>query len=370
MKLTCLISDVKAGIALIHGSIAPEKSGPPNVLLRAGEAGLELAATDYLTHVEVPVSAKVRADGGALVLLDTLRRWIEGMPEGPLEMEVKGYNLHLTTADTQARIAGIPPDDFHPMVKDEDVRGPLHMEGMDLVRAITGVAYATARESDKPATMCVHLVPCADGGRLWLEALNGFQLARAWLPAQGEWCPSATIPISTLTRVARVLESGDTSIEVGPRSVLLRQKGVALRLRQSDATMPDIDKVLERSGVLEGWSTRATVDSKPLVAGLETVATLADEHRIAKGTRTVVLTIGGNAITISAAGQAGDARLALAAETVGPERKLKVSANMLAEGVRASGGERIILELPPTNRLMVLRVPDLDTWSGVQMLME
>lgn len=201
MDLTAATSVLAAAAADV-ARLLPSRSFDPllsGVLVTAGAAGVELAATDRERSVRLRRAAVVHGDGSVLVpghpLAETLRAL--DVPEVRLTVE----NARLAVRTPRARFAlPVLELDLHPGVPAAPALAG-RAAGRPLLRALAAVAGAASKDDALPLFSGVRVR--AVGDSLRLVATDRYRLAVAELPWRAAGGIDVLLPGALATEIAR-----------------------------------------------------------------------------------------------------------------------------------------------------------------------
>jgi DNA polymerase-3 subunit beta len=201
MDLTAATSELAAAAADV-ARLLPSRSFDPvlsGVVLTAGPAGVELAATDRERTVRLHRAATTHVDGQVLVpgrpLAETLRAL--DVPEVRLTVE----NARLAIRTPRGRFALPVLDlDLHPGVPQPPVLAG-RAAGRPLLRALVAVAGAASKDDALPLFSGVRVRSVGDALRL--VATDRYRLAVAELPWQAAGEVDVLVPGSLAVEIGR-----------------------------------------------------------------------------------------------------------------------------------------------------------------------
>jgi DNA polymerase-3 subunit beta len=363
---------LSAALAMVSRATNARSTLPvlANVLLEAGGDGqLSVKSTNLEIAIVCRIPCLVTEPGAFTLPARQLADWL-ALQAGQLVVEDGrlGASLTLKVGRNQATIKGIGADEF-PTVDDTLPSDAARLETSALVRLASRTAYASADDDTRPALTSVLI--STDGAKVHGVATDGYRLAQAF--EAGDLALSdglgVLVPADTLAQVAR-LAGKSTSVQVAllPGRILFGfthdDVEITLISQLIDARFPNYQAIVPKSRELE-----ASVDSAALLAGLKVVAPFGGKDRDARLLRLSVWPerielrsqdseIGDALATVDATVVAtGDAPMNMDGRTT-PLLEIGLSGKWLAEGVAASGAERVALEFTDAKRAMSLRPVD------------
>jgi DNA polymerase-3 subunit beta len=274
-------------------------------------------------------------------------------PEGTEQVE-------LTSLSGSYQMRGMPAEDFPdlPLVQSGQ---PIRLEAEALVKGLRATLFASSGDEAKQLLTGVHLRLDAEG--LECAATDGHRLAVLRLAhgaqaseADGEREPFAvTVPARSLRELERLL-SGRQSEEplalfCDRGQVVFLWADQVLTSRSLDGTYPNYRQLIP-----ESFSRTIQVDRRALIAGLERVAVLADQHNNVVKLSTEA---GSGQLLIQADAQdVGSGSEALAAEINGEPIEIAFNVRYLLDGLKAMAADQVVLHCNAPTTPAVLRAAD------------
>lgn len=212
------------------------------VLIRGGEDGLDLTATDLDLTIQAHVGAQV-TDPASIVLparylLDIVRR----LPGEEVEIEVKDTKAIVHSGASRFTLNGVSIRAFPDIPRVSGATVVLPADALrDLLRR---TAFATATDESRPILTGVHLQ--GGGDTLRATATDGFRVAVAnRAGASLGRAVSVVVPGRVLAEVERVLPAeGDVTVVLSERAVAFEVGPVRVIGRLLDGSYPDILSLL------------------------------------------------------------------------------------------------------------------------------
>jgi DNA polymerase-3 subunit beta len=367
MKLVCSQSELSSSLQLVSRAVASRPTHPvlANVLLTAdaGTGRLSLTGFDLNLGIQTSLSASVEASGAITLPARLLGEIVSRLsadspitlasPEGTEQVE-------LTSLSGSYQMRGMPAEDFPdlPLVQSGQ---PIRLEAEALVKGLRATLFASSGDEAKQLLTGVHLRLDAEG--LECAATDGHRLAVLRLAhgaqaseADGEREPFAvTVPARSLRELERLL-SGRQSEEplalfCDRGQVVFLWADQVLTSRSLDGTYPNYRQLIP-----ESFSRTIQVDRRALIAGLERVAVLADQHNNVVKLSTEA---GSGQLLIQADAQdVGSGSEALAAEINGEPVEIAFNVRYLLDGLKAMAADQVVLHCNAPTTPAVLRAAD------------
>lgn len=365
MKLTISrlgLGDITAHAA--NGVPATAEASKPvlaGMRLEAASGHLTAWATDYNTTFRWTATAEVGEPGAVVPPAGMLRRIIDNLPAGPVEMETAGDGTLVLSGGT----AGYEM----PLLVAADYPSPPSMpdplvtfDRFTLLTAIERTAFSADPKNAEPHRAVVRIEPDMDAGTLTLIATDVFRISVTpvrWLAAEGP-VPAAYIRADLLQRWAHALKSGGgQAVTIGFAYDGTGTSVMVLRDGSKEASarcmkLPEYVNWAKASQLPEGEYLTATVDS----AGLATVARRVGTFL--PPTSPLWLTFADGEVRVATSRAEG--RVA-GADTFpvgydGPRFQAAFNAARLEEGLSAMGGRTQIVMTTATRPAFLMRVPD------------
>ncbi len=368
MKLVCSQSELSASLQLVSRAVAARPTHPvlANVLLTAdaGTGRLSLTGFDLSLGIQTSIAAEVEASGAITLPARLFGEIVARLSaDSPITLHCAegGEQVELTSISGAYQMRGMPAEDFPdlPLVQTGQ---PIRLEAEALVKGLRATLFASSSDEAKQLLTGVHLrlsghgLECAatDGHRLAVLRLShGAQVGE---PDSDDQEPFAvTVPARSLRELERLL-SGRPSVD--PLSLFCDRGQVVflwsdqvLTSRSLDGTYPNYSQLIP-----ESFSRSISVDRRALVAALERVAVLADQHN-----NVVKLTTeaGSGQLQVQADAQdVGRGSEALAAEVQGDPIQIAFNVRYLLDGLKVMASDQVVLHCNAPTTPAVLRPLD------------
>lgn len=269
--------------------IAPARGLPitSHLLLRAGEGGLEVQATDLSVYAQFRIPAEVHTPGAITLDAQRLLGFVRELPAGSVKIEgLENAHARISAGRSVAKLSGLPSSDW-PQFIDEEPLVTLALPGAALGEMIDRVIFSTAIDEIRPTLSGVLWE--TDDTRLSLVGTDGHRLAvyRADTPATAQ---RAIVPRDGMRLLRRMLDDEDIGISFGRSLVTFRADAWSLSARLIDGEFPTYSAVIPQSSTVT-----VEVDRSEIAAAVRRVSVVTSDR--AKG---IALTVGEWGITLSA----------------------------------------------------------------------
>ncbi len=273
-----------------------------NVLLRAGDGELSLAATDMDLEIVETVPATVGRPGGTTAPAHTLFDIVRKLPDGSqVELDIGGDGTILTlrAGRSQFKLSCLPVEDF-PQLSSGELKHNFSVAAADLRGLIDRTRFAISTEETRYYLNGIYLhaakskMGSLETPVLRAVATDGHRLARVEMPLPdgAEAIPGVIIPRKTVTEIRKLVDEAADRIELSLSDNKIRFgfDSVVVTSKLIDGTFPDYERVIP-----VGNDKVMEVDAKLFAAAVDRVATISTEK-----SRAVKLSLVRGALTLSA----------------------------------------------------------------------
>ena len=353
MKVVCSQSELNAALQLVSRAVATRPTHPvlANVLLTAdaGTDRLSLTGFDLNLGIQTSLAANVQTSGAitlpARLLGEIVSRLASDSPV-TLASDDGGEQVQLTSLSGSYQMRGMSADDFPelPMVESGMT---LKLEAAGLVQALKGTLFASSSDEAKQLLTGVHLrfndrsleAAATDGHRLAvLQVDDALQVAAEG--ADDESTFEVTLPARSLREVERLMNGwrseDPVSLFCDRGQVVFLAADQMVTSRTLEGTYPNYRQLIP-----DGFSRSLAMDRRGLIAALERIAVLADQHNNVVKFSTQP---DQGVVQLSADAQdVGSGSESLAAELTGDAIQIAFNVRYLLDGLKATAGDRVIL---------------------------
>ena len=354
MKVVCSQSELNAALQLVSRAVATRPTHPvlANVLLTAdaGTNRLSLTGFDLNLGIQTSLAASVETSGAitlpARLLGEIVSRLASDSPI-TLATEESGEQVQLTSLSGSYQMRGLPADDYPelPMVESGMT---LKLQPAGLVQALKGTLFASSADEAKQLLTGVHLrfnakaleAAATDGHRLAvLQVDEALQDAASASDDASEGF-AVTLPARSLREVERLMagwrSEDPVSLFCDRGQVVFLAADQMVTSRTLEGTYPNYGQLIP-----DGFNRTLALDRRGLIAALERIAVLADQHNnVVKFTSQPDEGV----VQISADAQdVGSGSESLAASLTGDAIQIAFNVRYLLDGLKAMGSERVVL---------------------------
>ena len=372
MKVVCSQAELNAALQLVSRAVATRPTHPvlANVLLTAdaGTGRVSLTGFDLNLGIQTSLAAEVESSGAitlpARLLGEIVNRLSSDSPI-TLATEESGEQIQLNSLSGSYQMRGMPADDYPELPMVESGR-TLKLQASVLVEALKGTLFASSGDEAKQLLTGVHLqfrqqaleAAATDGHRLAvLEVDNVLQdqgEASAG-PAEDEDGFAVTLPARSLREVERMMagwRSGEpVSLFCDRGQVVFLAADQMVTSRTLEGTYPNYRQLIP-----DGFTRSLGLDRRALIAALERIAVLADQHNNVVKFSTEP---DKGVVQISADAQdVGSGSESLPANLNGEALQIAFNVRYLLDGLKAMAVDRVALHCNAPTTPAVLKPED------------
>ena len=354
MKVVCSQSELNAALQLVSRAVATRPTHPvlANVLLTAdaGTNRLSLTGFDLNLGIQTSLAGSVETSGAitlpARLLGEIVSRLASDSPI-TLATEESGEQVQLTSLSGSYQMRGLPADDYPelPMVESGMT---LKLQPAGLVQALKGTLFASSADEAKQLLTGVHLrfnakaleAAATDGHRLAvLQVEDALEDAAASSDDAAEGF-AVTLPARSLREVERLMagwRSDDpVSLFCDRGQVVFLAADQMVTSRTLEGTYPNYGQLIP-----DGFNRTLALDRRGLIAALERIAVLADQHnnvvKFSSQPDEGVVHISADAQDV------GSGSESLPASLTGDAIQIAFNVRYVLDGLKAMGSDRVVL---------------------------
>jgi len=354
MKVVCSQSELNAALQLVSRAVATRPTHPvlANVLLTAdaGTNRLSLTGFDLNLGIQTSLAASVETSGAitlpARLLGEIVSRLANDSPI-TLATEESGEQVQLTSLSGSYQMRGLPADDYPelPMVESGMT---LKLQPAGLVQALKGTLFASSSDEAKQLLTGVHLrfndkaleAAATDGHRLAVLQVDDALQDSANSSDDAAEGFAVTLPARSLREVERLMagwRSDDpVSLFCDRGQVVFLAADQMVTSRTLEGTYPNYGQLIP-----DGFNRTLALDRRGLIAALERIAVLADQHnnvvKFSSQPDEGVVQISADAQDV------GSGSESLAANLTGDAIQIAFNVRYLLDGLKAMGSDRVVL---------------------------
>ena len=354
MKVVCSQSELNAALQLVSRAVATRPTHPvlANMLLTAdaGTNRLSLTGFDLNLGIQTSLAASVETSGAitlpARLLGEIVSRLASDSPI-TLATEESGEQVQLTSLSGSYQMRGLPADDYPelPMVESGMT---LKLQPAGLVQALKGTLFASSSDEAKQLLTGVHLrfndkaleAASTDGHRLAVLQVDDALQDSANSSDDAAEGFAVTLPARSLREVERLMagwRSDDpVSLFCDRGQVVFLAADQMVTSRTLEGTYPNYGQLIP-----DGFNRTLALDRRGLIAALERIAVLADQHnnvvKFSSQPDEGVVQISADAQDV------GSGSESLPASLTGDAIQIAFNVRYVLDGLKAMGSDRVVL---------------------------
>ena len=366
MKVVCSQSELNGALQLVSRAVATRPTHPvlANVLLTAdaGSNRLSLTGFDLSLGIQTSLAASVETSGAitlpARLLGEIVSRLSSDSPV-TLAVDDSGEQVQLTSLSGSYQMRGMSADDYPdlPMVESGMM---LTLQPERLVQALKGTLFASSADEAKQLLTGVHLkfnqraleAAATDGHRLAVLNVEDALQDEAVTDAVDDDGFAVTLPSRSLREVERLMASWRSdepvSLFCDRGQVVFLAADQMVTSRTLEGTYPNYGQLIP-----DGFTRTFGMDRRALIAALERIAVLADQHnnvvKFSSQPEDGVVQISADAQDV------GSGSESLPANLEGDAMQIAFNVRYLLDGLKAMGSDRIVLHCNAPTTPAVLR---------------
>ena len=369
MKVVCSQSELNSALQLVSRAVATRPTHPvlANVLLTAdaGSNRLSLTGFDLSLGIQTSLAASVETSGAitlpARLLGEIVSRLSSDSPV-TLAVDDSSEQVQLNSLSGSYQMRGMSADDYPdlPMVESGMT---LKLQPERLVQALKGTLFASSADEAKQLLTGVHLkfnqraleAAATDGHRLAVLNVDDALQDAAVTDAVDDEGFAVTLPSRSLREVERLMASWRSdepvSLFCDRGQVVFLAADQMVTSRTLEGTYPNYGQLIP-----DGFTRTFGMDRRALIAALERIAVLADQHnnvvKFSSQPEDGVVQISADAQDV------GSGSESLPANLEGDAMQIAFNVRYLLDGLKAMGSDRIVLHCNAPTTPAVLRSDD------------
>ena len=370
MKVVCSQSELNAALQLVTRAVATRPTHPvlANVLLTAdaGTDRLSLTGFDLNLGIQTSLSASVDRSGAITLPARLLGEIVSRLSsDSPITLAAEaGEQLQLTSLSGSYQMRGMPADDYPDLPMVESGR-TLKLQATGLVSALKGTLFASSGDEAKQLLTGVHLrfreqaleAAATDGHRLAvLTVSNALSDPADDLSGEPDGEVFAvTLPARSLREVERLMagwrSEEPVSLFCDRGQVVFLAADQMVTSRTLEGTYPNYRQLIP-----DGFSRSLGIERRSLIAALERIAVLADQHNnVVKFSSEPDQGL----IQLSADAQdVGSGSESLPATLQGEAIQIAFNVRYMLDGLKAMTNDRVVLHCNAPTTPAVLKPED------------
>ena len=374
--MVCSQSELNSALQFVSRAVATRPTHPvlANVLLTAdaGSNRLSLTGFDLSLGIQTSLAASVETSGAITLPARLLGEIVSRLSsDSPITLAVddSGEQVQLTSLSGSYQMRGMSADDY-PDVPMVESGMTLKLQPERLVQALKGTLFASSADEAKQLLTGVHLkfnqraleAAATDGHRLAVLNVDDALQGAAVTDAVDDEGFAVTLPSRSLREVERLMASWRSdepvSLFCDRGQVVFLAADQMVTSRTLEGTYPNYGQLIP-----DGFTRTFGMDRRALIAALERIAVLADQHnnvvKFSSHPENGVVQISADAQDV------GSGSESLPANLEGDAMQIAFNVRYLLDGLKAMGSDRIVLHCNAPTTPAVLRsdeVPEAFTY--------
>ena len=345
MEITVAKADLQKELQLCQGVVEKRSTIPilSNVLLRAADGALQIAATDLDVTILSSCPATVKTPGGVTIEAKRFFDIVRSLPDDDVRLTLQDNDsLQIESGSAKFRLMSLPAEDY-PTLPSVDVSSGHSIELSELKTMVEKVIFAITHEETRfqlnGALLKVH------EDKLEMVATDGHRMALVNFP-QGEKRNGAgltiLIPRKALHELLRLEaeDNGKVMFGTSENHIFFVAGDRKLLARMIDVNFPNYMEVIARDN-----DRKVMVDRERLLSTIRRVSLVANER-----TRAVRFDFAPGKLTVSSTNpELGDARETVPIEYTGAPFFVGLNAAYLIDFLNVLETSVVNLELKDEN---------------------
>lgn len=349
MELTVGKADLQKELQLCQGVVEKRSTIPilSNVLLKAADGRLEIAATDLDVTILSSCAARVITPGGVTIEAKRLFDVVRSLPDEDVHMTLQENNSMLIESGTaKFRLLGLPAEDY-PTLPTVNVAEGFTIPLGELKTMVAKVKFAITHEETRFQLNGALLK--IQPNKLEMVATDGHRMALINFPsgitgAKGKKGSDLTIliPRKALDEILRLEggEEGNVQFGVSENQLFFEAGDRRLLARMIDVNFPNYMEVISRDN-----DRHVLVDRERLLATIKRISLVANER-----TRAVRFDFSAGKLTVSSTNpELGDARETVPIDYAGQPFYVGLNAAYVMDFLSATDTPSVSLDLKDEN---------------------
>ncbi len=269
-----------------------------NVLMKAEDGVLALAATDMDLEINEAVAAQIDQPGATTVPAHMLHDIVRKLPDGSsvsFILDPDGHSMSVKAGRSNFKLSCLPIADF-PEIGAGELPSEFSISSSDLRGLIDRTKFAMSTEETRYYLNGIYLHAFENEGVHLLRAVatDGHRLSRYEMPCPtgAEGIPGIIIPRKAILEIRKLVEeAADTiKINISESKIRFTFDHIVMTSKLIDGTFPDYDRVIPK-----GNDKIVELDAKAFTSAIDRVSTISDGK-----TRAVKIAMNGKVMTLSA----------------------------------------------------------------------
>jgi DNA polymerase-3 subunit beta len=348
MELTIAKADLQKELQLCQGVVEKRSTIPilSNVLLKAADTRLQIAATDLDVTILSSCAARVTTPGGVTIEARRLFDVVRSLPDEDVHIAMQENNAMLIESGTaKFRLLGLPAEDY-PTLPSVDISESNSVQLDELKMMVGKVRFAITHEETRFQLNGALLK--VQPNKLEMVATDGHRMALINFPKEGNGKAkkgddlTILIPRKALDEILRLEAGEDGTVQFGvSENQLFFDTGERrLLARMIDVNFPNYMEVISRDN-----DRHVMIDRERLLSTIRRISLVANER-----TRAVRFDFAPGKLTVSSTNpELGDARETVPIDYAGNPFFVGLNAAYVTDFLSAVDTPSVSLDLKDEN---------------------
>ncbi len=347
MELTVAKADLQKELQLCQGVVEKRSTIPilSNVLLRAADSKLQLAATDLDVTILSSCAARITTPGGVTTEARRFFDIVRSLPEEDVRITMQENNsMTIESGTAKFRLLGLPAEDY-PTLPTVDVSDSISVPLEELKTMVGKVRFAITHEETRFQLNGALLK--VQPNKMEMVATDGHRMALINFPKGNGTTKKGTdltilIPRKALDEILRLEtgEQGTVQFGVSENQLFFDAGDRRLMARMIDVNFPNYMEVISRDN-----DRHVMVDRERLLSTIRRISLVANER-----TRAVRFDFAPGKLTVSSTNpELGDARETVPIDYAGNPFFVGLNAAYVADFLSAVDTPSVSLDLKDEN---------------------
>lgn len=318
-----------------------------NVLIKATKSGIELVATNLEIGITHQLRGKIETEGEYTIEAKALTDYINLLPGGNIETELKDDELNIACKNYHTKIKGQAANEF-PLIPNISRDSVIEVDLDEFKDSLAQVIFSVAGSESRAELSGVCLI--FDSRSLTMVATDSYRLAEKKIGCQYDKKEETKIivPARTLQELLRILSSYRADEELGDNSkikIFLSENQILFSFGSTEMVSrliigqyPDYKQIIPVNA-----KTRAAVNKQELIRAIKASAIFSKT-----GINDVTLNFINSDSTLmlsSISSQVGESVIKLNVKIEGEDNEATINYRYLLDGVNNIKGDEVLFEL-------------------------
>lgn len=341
------------GIGIVEHIIGKNLTLPVlnNILIKTNNNNLNLITTDLELAISLNIPAKIESEGSITIPPKTINTFLNNLPEGNIELNIKNKNLYLKQNNFKASFKGEDTNDY-PLLPKVDKENPLIIPASKIISAFNQVINSSSNSDIKPELTGVFFY--LKGNELKLASTDGFRLSEKSLQQENNQTTDKKIiiPAKAIQEISRVYQNKDDDLYfyINKNQLVVENKEnksfhIQFITKLIEGEYPEYLQIIPQS-----FTTTTIISKKTFIQQIKSASLFASRLNDVK------LKIQSKKIEISSNDyDIGDFTSSIEASTEGEDKEITLNYQYLLDGLQNIDGDEVMISLNQKEQPILLR---------------